>query len=134
MYEKAYELLLSRKLHPWEGGEGRAAAQYIAALVKLAKEKMRGKAYGQAKELLKEALVYPENIGEGKIEGSKDNNIYYYLGLVEEALGETEAAKEHFLRASTGSDAVAGMMYKLIDFGEEHLRDQRAYYNRYIKQ
>lgn len=153
-YEKAYELLLSRKLHPWEGGEGRAAAQYIAALVELAKEKMRGKDYEPAKELLRKALVYPENIGEGKIEGSKDNNIYYYLGLTEEALGETEAAKEHFLRASTGSDAVAGMMYyndqpadmilyqglsryklgdvkggnrmmyKLIDFGEEHLRDQ----------
>ena len=153
-YEKAHELLLARKLHPWEGGEGRAAAQYIAALTELAKEKMRKKEYAQAKALLQKALVYPENIGEGKIEGSKDNNIYYYLGLAGKALGETEEAKEYFRRASTGSDAVAGMMYyndqpadmilyqglsryklgdvkggnrmmyKLIDFGEKHLRDE----------
>lgn len=153
-YEKAYELLLSRKLHPWEGGEGKAAAQYITASVELAKAKLREGDCKTAKEMLSEALVYPENLGEGKIEGSKDNNIYYYLGLAEEALGETEEAKRHFMRASTGSDAVAGMMYyndqpadmllyqglaryklgelgggntmmyKLIDFGEQHLRDQ----------
>lgn len=153
-YETAYELLLSRKLHPWEGGEGKAAAQYIVSLVEMAKEKMQHKDYVQAKELLTRALVYPENLGEGKLEGSKDNNIYYYLGLTEEALGETEKAKEHFTLASNGSDAVAGMMYyndqpadmllyqglaryrlgdvkggnrmmyKLIDFGEQHLRDE----------
>ncbi len=153
-YETAYELLLSRKLHPWEGGEGKAAAQYIVSLVEMAKEKMQHKEYVQAKELLTRALVYPENLGEGKLEGSKDNNIYYYLGLTEEALGETEKAKEHFTLASNGSDAVAGMMYyndqpadmllyqglaryklgdvkggnrmmyKLIDFGEQHLRDE----------
>lgn len=153
-YEKAYELLSSRKLHPWEGGEGKAAAQYVVSLVEMAKEKMRKEDYRQAKELLLRALIYPENLGEGKLEGSKDNNIYYYLGLSEEALGETKAAREHFTLASTGSDAVAGMMYyndqpadmilyqglaryklgdvkggnrmmyKLIDFGEQHVRDE----------
>lgn len=153
-YEKAYELLCSRKLHPWEGGEGKAAAQYIVSLVEMAKARMRQEEYGQAKELLLRALVYPENLGEGKLEGSKDNNIYYYLGLAEKALGEAESAGEHFALASTGSDAVAGMMYyndqpadmilyqglaryqlgdvkggnrmmyKLIDFGEQHLRDE----------
>lgn len=153
-YEKAHTLLLSRKLHPWEGGEGKAAAQYIVALVEMAKEKMLQKAYTEAKELLEQALVYPENLGEGKLEGSKDNNIYYYLGLVSEALGETGQAEEYFTLASTGSDEVAGMMYyndqpadmilyqglaqyklgqvkagnrrmyKLIDFGEQHIRDE----------
>ncbi|MCM1124220.1 MAG: DUF5107 domain-containing protein [Eubacterium sp.] len=153
-YEKAHGLLLSRKLHPWEGGEGKAAAQYIVALTEMAKEKMAQKAYGEAKKLLEQALVYPENLGEGKLEGSTDNNIYYYLGLVSEALGETEQAVECFRRASTGSEEVAGMMYyndqpadmilyqglaqyklgqmkagnrrmyKLIDFGEQHIRDK----------
>lgn len=152
-YEKAHKLLLSRKLHPWEGGEGKAAAQYIVALVEMAKEKLLQKAYKEAKELLEQALVYPENLGEGKLEGSKDNNIYYYLGLVSEALGENGQAEKYFTLASTGSDEVAGMMYyndqpadmilyqglaqyklkqvkagnrrmyKLIDFGEQHVRD-----------
>ena len=153
-YEKAHTLLLSRKLHPWEGGEGKAAAQYIVALVEMAKVKMLQKAYTETKALLEQALVYPENLGEGKLEGSKDNNIYYYLGLVSEALGETGQAEEYFTLASTGSDEVTGMMYyndqpadmilyqglaqyklgqtktgnrrmyKLIDFGEQHVRDE----------
>lgn len=153
-YEEAHALLLSRKLHPWEGGEGKAAAQYITALVEMAKKKLLDKAYGEAKELLEQALVYPENLGEGKLEGSKDNNIYYYLGVVSEALGKAGQAEKYFTLASTGSDEVAGMMYyndqpadmilyqglaryklgqtkagnrrmyKLIDFGEQHVRDE----------
>lgn len=153
-YEKAYELLLSRKLHPWEGGEGKAVAQYVAALVEMAKEKMRKGAWEEAENLLQKALVYPENLGEGKLEGSKDNNVYYYLGLTKEALGDSESAKEYFRRASVGPEEVAGMMYyndqpadmilyqglaqykleqkgagnrkmyKLIDFGERHLQDE----------
>lgn len=153
-YEEAYALLQSRKLHPWEGGEGKAAAQYIAALVEMAKEKLRRKEYAQAKELLQRALVYPENLGEGKLEGCRDNNIYYYLGLTEELLGEAEEAGKCFRQALEGSNEVAGMMYyndqpadmilyqglacyklglqkdgnrmmyRLIDFGEQHVCDE----------
>lgn len=153
-FEEAYQILTERTFHPWEGGEGKAAAQYITALVEMAKKEMAEKRYGEAREFLLKALVYPENLGEGKLEGSKDNNINYYLGIAEEALGNEEQAKAYFEAASTGSDEVAGMMYyndqpadmilyqglakyklglkaegnarlyKLIDFGEEHLRDE----------
>lgn len=150
-YQRAYDLLMARKLHPWEGGEGKATTQYTVSLVELAKAAMSRGEYEEAKELLLKSLVFPENLGEGKLEGSKDNNIYYYLGLVSEKLGEAGKAEEYFLRASTGSDEVAGMMfyydqpadmilyqglaqyklgnkkagnarmYKLIDFGEQHI-------------
>ena len=153
-YEKANELLLSRKLHPWEGGEGKAAAQYIVSLVEMAKKELRRKEYEKAAALLERALVYPENLGEGKLEGSKDNNIYYYLGLAKEGLGKAGEARKCFAQASVGSQEVAGMMYyndqpadmilyqglacyklgqqkignrmmyKLIDFGEQHVRDE----------
>lgn len=150
-YQKAYDLLMAHKFHPWEGGEGKAAAQYTLALTELAKKAMRQEEYQKAKELLLQSLIFPENLGEGKLEGSKDNNIYYYLGLTEEKLGNEEKAKECFLKASTGSNEVAGMMfyydqpadmilyqglaqyklgntaagnarmYKLIDFGEQNI-------------
>lgn len=153
-HEEAYRMLTERTFHPWEGGEGKATAQYVTALVELAKKEMAGRNYEKARELLKRSLVYPENLGEGKLEGSTDNNIYYYLGVVSEALGEKEQAMEYYQKASTGSDEVAGMMYyydqpadmilyqglakyklglkaegnarlyKLIDFGESHIRDQ----------
>lgn len=153
-HREAYRLLTARNFHPWEGGEGKAAAQYVIALIGLAKKEMAGKRFAEAKKLLEKALVYPENLGEGKLEGSKDNDIHYYLGMVNEALGNAEEAGRNFTMASTGSDEVAGMMYyndqpadmifyqglskyklgfkaegnarlyKLIDFGEQHLRDE----------
>lgn len=152
-HEKAYQLLLSRKLHPWEGGEGKATTQYKTALVELAKQKIKQDDYKAALKNLHEALIYPENLGEGKLEGTKDNDIYYYLGDVYEALSESEKAKEYFEKASIGTAEPAGMMYyndqpadmilyqglakkrlradkeakarfnKLIDYGERHIYD-----------
>lgn len=153
-HEKAYELLMGRKFHPWEGGEGKATTQYTVSLIEQAKKALKENAYADAKRLLEQALVYPENLGEGKLEGTKDNHIHYYLGLVEQALGNTEKAKALFEVASTGTDEPAGMMfyndqpadmilfqglalrelgaltpsnsrfYKLISYGEAHIYDK----------
>lgn len=153
-HEKAYELLMGRKFHPWEGGEGKATTQYTRALVELAKKAITKEEWTKAKELLEKALVYPKNLGEGKLEGSKDNNINYYLALTEKALGNTDIAKQLFTAASTGTDEPAGMMfyndqpadmimyqglalkelgepvaansrfYKLISYGEAHIYDE----------
>ncbi|MGB8454086.1 MAG: hypothetical protein WCD89_17375 [Anaerocolumna sp.] len=61
---------------------------------------------------LKEAaLVYPENLGEGKLEGTKDNHLNYYIGCVYEAMGNAEAATGYFHAASVGTGEPAGMMY-----------------------
>lgn len=106
-----------------------------------------------AEELLEKALENPLNLGEGKLEGTKDNNIYYYLGIVKEQLGKEEA-EECFRKAELGVDEPAGAMYyydqpadmilykgfanrklgntkaasacfnKLMDYGERHLYDE----------
>lgn len=47
----------------------------------MAKKALKDEEYEKAIELLNGALVYPENLGEGKLEGTKDNHIFYYLGL-----------------------------------------------------
>ncbi len=152
-YKEAYDLTMSRKFHPWEGGEGKITTQYTVSLVELAGEAVRAKCWQQAGELLRKALVYPENLGEGKLEGTKDNHIYYYLGCVEEALGNDVQARTYFEQASVGPDEPAGMMYyydqpadmilfqglaklklgrtgeakarfyRLIDYGEQHMND-----------
>lgn len=87
------ELLMGRKFHPWEGGKGKATTQYTVSLIEQAKKALKENAYADVKKLLEQALVYPENLGEGKLEGTKDNHIHYYLGLVEQALGNIEKAK-----------------------------------------
>lgn len=153
-HEKAYELLMGRKFHPWEGGEGKVTTQYTTSLVELAKKAIANENYDSAKALLEKAITYPENLGEGKLEGTKDNHIYYYMGLAEKALGNVEKSKELFDKASTGTSEPAGMMfyndqpadmimfqgmallelgekaasnsrfYKLISYGEAHIYDK----------
>ena len=153
-YEKAYRCIMGRKFHPWEGGEGKITTQYTIALLEMAKKALGAKDFTKAEKLLREALVYPENLGEGKLEGTKDNHLYYHLGLALEGQGKTEEASECYQTATVGTDEPAGAMYyndqpadmilyqglaylklgkvrearsrfyRLIDYGEQHLQDQ----------
>ncbi|MBW7455117.1 tetratricopeptide repeat protein, partial [Paenibacillus sepulcri] len=153
-HEEAIGLLNSRKFHPWEGGEGKVTGQYVLAHVELGKKLLAEQAYKEAEKVLLRALVYPDNLGEGKLAGAQENNIYYYLGCALEADGRNEEAKKAFRLASQGIDEPAGAMFyndqppdtifyqglawsrlqgdkeaasrfnKLIDYGETHLFDK----------
>jgi len=152
--KRAYDLMMSRKFHPWEGGEGKVTTQYVISLVEQAKQYIEHGEYALAINMLQKALAYPENLGEGKLEGSKNNDIHYYLGLAYERLKSDQKAVESFERAAKGSsdpgeamfyyDQPADMIlyqglakgklgdtkeanrrfYKLIDYGEKHLFDE----------
>lgn len=153
-YKESLEFIMSHKFHPWEGGEGKVTTQYVTSLVELARKALAAKDWDQAEMLLKKALVYPDNLGEGKLEGTKDNHIHYYLGIVMEQTGRQKEAEEFFEIASTGTLEPAGMMYyndqpadmiyyqglsmdklkksgeakkrfyKLLDYGEQHMSDE----------
>lgn len=153
-YEEALAIITTRKFHPWEGGEGKVTTQYAVALTQLARCGLESGDAAQAKVLLEHALIFPHNLGEGKLEGAKDNNIHYYLGLCERALGNEEAAVCHLTRAAAGNEEPASAMYyndqpaelilyeglaalalgerehasarfhKLIAYGEKHYYDQ----------
>jgi tetratricopeptide (TPR) repeat protein len=102
---------MAHKFHPWEGGEGKVTTQYAVALTQMARMALENSDAAKAKELLERALVFPYNLGEGKLEGAKDNNIHYYLGLAEKALGNEEGALHHLELAAAGDEEPAGMMY-----------------------
>lgn len=154
MHEKAYQCIMSHRFHPWEGGEGKITTQYTLALLEMAKKALSEEQFTAAEEFLRKALYYPENLGEGRLEGTKDNHIYYHLGLALEAQGRAEEAEKCFLQATIGTDEPAGVMYyndqpadmilyqglaylklgkirearsrfyRLIDYGERHLDDE----------
>ncbi|MBR2257981.1 MAG: DUF5107 domain-containing protein [Blautia sp.] len=153
-YEKALELIMKHHFHPWEGGEGKVTTQYAVALRQLAKQALQSGDAAKARRLLNAALVFPPNLGEGKLEGARDNDIYYYLGIAEGALGNKEACIENLTRAAAGSEEPASAMYyndqpaelilyqglasralgnesharsrfyRLISYGEKHYYDQ----------
>lgn len=153
-HEEAYERIMGHRFHPWEGGEGKVTTQYVLALLSMAKKGLRAGEYIRAEELLRGALVYPENLGEGKLEGTKDNHLYYHLGLALEGQGRMDEALDCYRLATLGTDEPAGALYyndqpadmilyqglayeklgdtrrararfyRLLDYGERHLEEE----------
>jgi len=110
-YEKAYDLIMRRQFHPWEGGEGKVSGQFVYALTEQAKKHLKKAEYLKAIDKLTEALVYPERLGEGKLVGVPDNIINYYLGCAYEGLSQEETAKDYFLKATVGLSVPTDNMY-----------------------
>ena len=110
-YEKARSLLAARKFHPWEGGEGKVVGQYLLCHHELAKQAILAARWKEAGELLKATESYPENLGEGKLYGTQENDRHYLLGLVSEGLGQPEIAAEYFRAATVGISQPAQAIY-----------------------
>ncbi len=153
-YEKAQELVANRIFHPWEGGEGKVTAQYKFYTMGMAKKHMGNKEYSMAIACLEAAKVFPDNLGEGKLYGSSENDIDYYLGCAYLCLNRLTEAEACFEAAATGIDVPSDMMFyndqpadrifyqglallklgrtdaakskfnKLYDYGEKHLFDR----------
>ena len=153
-YEEAKALLGSHQFHPWEGGEGKVPTQYQFCRTEMAKQALLQGDYAVAVTLLKECLVYPHHLGEGKLHGAQENDFYYLLGLAYEGLGDTDKACALWEKAAEGTAEPAPALYyndakpdkicyqglalqklgrdaearsrfhKLVTFGEKHLFDQ----------
>ena len=153
-HEQAIETIAARTFDPWEGGEGKVTGQYVLADVELGKRVLAKADFERAIGLLEKALVYPHNLGEGKLTGAQENHIYYYLGCAHEGLQEYDQAKQCFALASLGlAEPASAMFYndqppdmifyqgmawlklqndkeakrrfnKLIDFAEQHMFDE----------
>jgi len=153
-YEKAFELIMKRKFHPWEGGEGKVTGQYVFSLTEMAKKAIQEKEYELAIDLLTKAQFYPDNLGEGKLYGAQENAIFYWLGNAYSGMGDSENANQYWEKASSGiSEPIPAIFYndqqpdtifyqglalirlgqtdeakarfnKLIDFGKAHLNDE----------
>jgi tetratricopeptide (TPR) repeat protein len=111
-YTTAKKMLEERIFHPWEGGEGKVVRQYLICHLELAKQAILGKQFDTALSLLESAEQYPENLGEGKLPGTQENDIQYLQGCVYEAMGMNEPAIERFKQATYGiSEPVQAIFY-----------------------
>lgn len=153
-HERAYELIMQRQFHPWEGGEGKVSGQYIYSLVAMAGKHIKAKQYEKAITCLEQAQVYPNNLGEGKLHGAQENDIFYWLAVAYEGLANKEKAHTCLQKATQGlAEPTAAMFYndqqpdkifyqglawnalgekekaslifsKLVDYGKAHLQDE----------
>jgi tetratricopeptide (TPR) repeat protein len=102
-YEKARQLIASRKFHPWEGGEGKVTGQYVLCRIQLAKKAISEKRFETALDLLNETDHYPHNLGEGKLTNTGENDVDYYKGMAYRGLGDEAKARLYFEKATCGS-------------------------------
>ena len=110
-YNSAYKKLMEHNFHPWEGGEGKVPAQYIACLVQAAKDEIAAENYKKAIKLLEKALTYPHNLGEGKLYGAQENLQYYMLGIAYEEIQDEKKSHECFKKAATGLSEPKSAIY-----------------------
>ena len=147
-------VLSERNFHPWEGGEGRVTGLYVSLLVEKARLDNLSGSFKTALDFLKRAQSFPLNLGEGKLFGAQENNIFYYLGNAFTGLGAEIESRAAFEKAATGLSEPASPMYyndqppemilyqglaryklnrpaeaqaifnKLVDYGQCHLHDE----------
>ena len=152
-FEEARQLIAARHFHPWEGGEGKVVGQYLICHLELARQALLKDDPESALELLAAAEKYPENLGEGKLYNTAENDIFFLQGLAHEKAGRAEEAARKFEQATKGnSEPVQAIFYndpqpdkifyqglawqklgepeksakvfsRLIDFGEAHIND-----------
>ncbi len=101
-YGQALSQIKVHVFHPWEGGEGKVANCYVHAAMGQAIGRFRQGHLDAAVEELRCALVYPENINEGKLPTTTDNNIYYLLGCFQYLNQEKDSAVLSWEKACLG--------------------------------
>ena len=94
--QEALDLVLSRRFHPWEGGEGAVLKQYTDARLLLGQQALEnGDAQG-AYEQFSLAMDTPESLGEAYHLLQAKADVNYWLGRSLRAMGREEEALQHF--------------------------------------
>ncbi len=157
-YDEAKEIIDSHIFHVWEGGEGKVSGQYQFCRIEKAKTLLADSNATAADidlaiKLLEECLVFPENIGEGKLYGAQDNDFHYFLGKAWLRKNNKDMARRHFTEGTAGptepaaamyyndakpdkifyaalchralgeEDKARGLFHKLVSYGEKHIFD-----------
>ena len=151
--DKALQILLNYKFHPWEGGEGKVSGQYLFSHIEIGKKAIFSCDYNLAIEILSACFDFPENLGEGKLHGTQENDINYWMGCAYEVKNEIQNAKKFWRKAAEGLSEPTDAMYyndqqpdkilyqglallklgeddeakskfnSLIDYGKDHISD-----------
>src|SRR5258708_32831195 len=108
---RALEILLARRFHPWEGGQGLVSAQYVAAHVILGRESLEAARPRGALDHFEAARRYPANLGEGKHLLTPENHLHYFAGLACKALGDISGSQQAFEQAVAIRPRLSPMMY-----------------------
>jgi tetratricopeptide (TPR) repeat protein len=101
--EEAVALMAGKDFKVWEGGSD-SYEIHAAAHMALGKKAFEAKDHRKALREFEVALVYPENLGYGRPADAQEAEMYYWIGLAKESLGDSAGAREAFARAAKEID------------------------------
>jgi tetratricopeptide (TPR) repeat protein len=101
--EKAVALMAGKDFKVWEGGS-ESYEIHAAAHMALGKKAFEAKDHRKALHEFEVALVYPENLGYGRPADAQEAEMYYWIGLAKDSLGDSAGAREAFARAAKEID------------------------------
>lgn len=129
-YDKAINLLRTHHFHVWEGG-GEIHDIYVDAHLLRGLEKFKAKDYTGALKDFEAALEYPENLEVGRPYRGlrlRDPQVYYYMGIAYEALGNKEKAEECYENAVSAKVELSELTYyqglSLLRLGQKEDADR----------
>lgn len=109
--DAAAEILWRRQFHPWEGGEGKVTGQFLINHQRRALALMQERHYAEAYDVLRQSLSYPANLGEGRLVGQSDNDIWFLMAICAEKMGEKEQSQSALQHALQGGSALSAGRY-----------------------
>lgn len=110
--DDALLLLQNRIFHPWEGGEGKVAEQYVQAHLSRGRAALQAGNLAAALAEFSATLSYPENLGEGVHEVfTKQANLFYAIGVVYEKMNNLSEAANFFRKTIAERNIRSAMNY-----------------------
>ena len=94
--QQALDLLLSRRFHPWEGGEGSVLRQFTTAKLLLGRRALEAGAAAAALAHFQGAMETPDSLGEKYHLLQAKADVNYWIGLSLRALGRKTDARAAF--------------------------------------
>ncbi|HZU28229.1 MAG TPA: hypothetical protein VFA04_22055, partial [Bryobacteraceae bacterium] len=101
---EALDILLSRRFHPWEGGEGLVSGQFAAAHLLLGLDALARGDARQALDHFDAGRQYPHNLGEGKHLLTRETHFDYFRGIALRVAGCPEQAEMAWRAAAAAGD------------------------------
>ena len=108
-HEKALALIQSRTFQPWEGGEGLVLGQHVRTHLALGRRALAGGDPSKALRFFEAALDCPENLGEAKHFLANQSDVYYWLGIAFNTIGDAPSARLWWERAAKDRSDFQGM-------------------------
>ncbi len=106
-FEGAIAMAAAKRFHIYEGGEGKLTKQHAWVHVLLGNRLAAEGKLGEAEAVYMKGVNMPKSYGEAKTFFNQEGHIFWSLGLLYEAQGDAEKAKEAYETAAVYKAAVS---------------------------